>query len=213
MVGANRLRPGMNLNLCGVDRIYCMAENDTSNLDLELLPLRKDDHIRGGSDPEITLVEYGDYECPGCGEAYYVIGRIESEMGDALRFVFRQFPYSRIHPHAELAAQAAEAAGEQGRFWEMHDLLFQNQQALEFHDLIGYGGRLSLDVHEFKEDLKTEKYLARVREDFRSGVQNGVFGTPTIFINGVRHNDACDYDTLMAAIERQRAEPELEEAG
>jgi protein-disulfide isomerase len=190
-----------------------MAENDTNGLSADLLPLRENDHIRGGSDPEITLVEFGDYECPGCGEAYYVISRIESEMGDALRFVFREFPYARLHPHAELAAQAAEAAGAQGRFWEMHDLLFQNQQALELHDLIGYAKQLSLDVKEFKENLKTEKYMDRIREDFRSGVQNGVFGTPTIFLNGIRHNDECDYDTLMAAIERLRAEPELKEAG
>ncbi len=190
-----------------------MAENDTTSAGLELLPLRDDDHIRGGSDPEITLVEFGDYECPGCGEAYGVIRRIEAEMGEALRFVFRQFPYSRIHPHAELAAQAAESAGAQGRFWEMHDLLFQHQQALEFKNLIGYSKQLYLDTHQFKDDLKTEKYIERVRADFRTGVQNGVFGTPTIFLNGIRHNDNCDYDTLMAAIERHRAEPELEEAG
>lgn len=183
-----------------------MADNDVTISQVELLPLRDDDHVRGGADAEITLVEFGDYECPGCGEAYGIIRRIESEMGDSLRFVFRQFPYSRLHPHAEQAAQAAESAGGQSKFWEMHDTLFQNQQALEFDDLVRYAGQLSLDLELFKEDLKSEKYLDRVRTDFKSGVQNGVFGTPTVFINGIRHNDGVDYDTLMAAINRQRDE-------
>jgi protein-disulfide isomerase len=189
-----------------------MAANGISSLELELLPLRQDDHVQGGSDPEITMVEYADYECSDCGEAYRVIKRIESEMGARLRFVFRHFPYSRLHPHAELAAQAAESAGEQGRFWEMHDLLFENQQALEFEDLMRYGEELSLDLERFKDDLKTEKYLERVRADFRSGVQNGVFGTPTIFLDGIRHNDNYDYDTLMAAITRHRHELQPEQA-
>lgn len=180
-----------------------MAENEqTADSMLDLLPLRKDDHIRGGKNPEITLVEFGDYECPACGEAYQVIRRIESEMRDRLRFVFRQFPYARLHPHAELAAQAAESAGEQGRFWEMHDLLFENQAALEFDDLVARAERLQLDLKRFREDLKTEKFLERVRDDFKTGVQNGVFATPGIFINGIRHNDGADYETLTGAIER-----------
>ena len=181
-----------------------MADNEIGNAELELLPLRDDDHIWGGKNPEVTLVEFGDYECPSCGEAYRVIKKIESEMGDALRFVFRQFPYARLHPHAEQAAQAAEAASAQDQFWGMHDLLFENQKALEFEDLVRYAEQLSLDVEMFDEDVKSEKYLERVRNDFRSGVQNGVFGTPTLFLNGVRHNDNVDYDTLMAAISRLR---------
>lgn len=183
-----------------------MADNPTTNPVSELLPITDADHVRGGEHAAVTLVEFGDYECPGCGEAYLVIKRIESEMGDALRFVFRHFPYSRLHPHAELAAQAAEAAGAQGSFWEMHDLLFQNQQALEFDDLVRYAEQLSLDLEQFRVDLKSEKYLERVRSDFRSGVQNGVFGTPAIFLNGIRHNDGTDYDTLSAAIARIREE-------
>jgi protein-disulfide isomerase len=181
-----------------------MGDNAISNPELELLPLRDDDHVRGGKNPEVTLAEFGDYECPGCGEAYQVIKRIESEMGDALRFVFRHFPYARLHPHAEQAAQAAEAASAQTQFWGMHDLLFENQKALEFENLKHYAEQLALDVERFDEDVKSEKYLERVRNDFRSGVQNGVFGTPTIFLNGVRHNDNADYDTLMAAISRHR---------
>ncbi|HXE14726.1 MAG TPA: thioredoxin domain-containing protein [Bryobacteraceae bacterium] len=183
-----------------------MADNPTTNPVSELLPITDQDHVRGGEHAAVTLVEFGDYECPGCGEAYLAIKCIESEMGDALRFVFRHFPYSRLHPHAELAAQAAEAAGAQGRFWEIHDLLFENQEALEFDDLVGYAKRLSLDLKQFRDDLKSEKYLERVRGDFRSGVQNGVFGTPTIFLNGIRHNGEADYETLSAAIARLREE-------
>lgn len=183
-----------------------MADNALSNPELELLPLRDDDHVRGGKNAEITLVEFGDYECPGCCEAYKVIKRIEEEMGDTLRFVFRHFPYARLHPHAEQAAQASESASDQGQFWEMHDLLFENQHALAFENLVGYAQQLSLEVPIFEEDLKSEKYLERVREDFRSGVQNGVFGTPTIFVNGIRLNNGADYDSLMAAISRHREE-------
>jgi protein-disulfide isomerase len=183
-----------------------MADSPTTNPVSELLPITDQDHVRGGEHAAITLVEFGDYECPGCGEAYLAIKRIESEMGDALRFVFRHFPYSRLHPHAELAAQASEAAGTQGWFWEMHDLLFENQEALEFDDLVGYAKRLSLDLKQFRGDLKSEKYLERVRGDFRSGVQNGVFGTPAIFVNGIRHNSGADYETLSAAIARLREE-------
>jgi protein-disulfide isomerase len=180
-----------------------MPDNEqTTDSMLDLLPLLDNDHIRGGPNPEITLVEFGDYECPACGEAYQVICRIESEMQDRLRFVFRHFPYARLHPHAELAAQAAESAGDQGRFWEMHDLLFENQDALEFDDLVARAERLQLDVDRFRDDLNTEKFLERVRNDFKTGVQNGVFSTPGIFINGIRHNEGADYKTLMGAIER-----------
>lgn len=180
-----------------------MSASEPADSILELLPLRPDDHIRGGENAEITLVEFGDYECPACAEAYLVIKKIESEMGDDLRFVFRHFPYARLHPHAELAAQAAEAAGAQGKFWEMHDSLFENQEALELDDLVARAEKLQLDIDVFREALKNETYLDRVRTDFRSGVQNGVFSTPTIFINGIRHNDNADYDTLREAIQRE----------
>ena len=178
-----------------------MSANESSDSLLDLLPLRPDDHVRGGENAEITLVEFGDYECPGCAEAYVAIKKIESDMGDNLRFVFRHFPYSRLHPHAELAAQAAEAAGAQGKFWEMHEALFENQEALELDDLIARAKKLDLDVEEFREALKNETYLDRVRTDFRSGVQNGVFSTPGIFINGIRHNGNADYETLHEAIQ------------
>jgi protein-disulfide isomerase len=170
----------------------------------EFLPLREEDHIYGSKDAGLILVEFGDYECPACAEAYWVIERIEKDMGEDLCFVFRHYAYARVHPHAELAAQAAEAAGAQGKFWEMHRALFADQQHLEFEDLIARAERLELDVERVREELKTEKYLERVREDFRTGVQNGVFGTPTLFINGIRHNSAIDYETLTEALNKAK---------
>ena len=180
-----------------------MSASDPTESKLELLPIRPDDHVRGGENAELTLVEFGDYECPACGEAYLDIKRIESEMGDSIRFVFRQFPYAKIHPHAELAAQAAEAAGAQGKFWEMHESLFEDQQALEMDDLVARAEKLDLDIDTFREALDNETYLERVRSDFRTGVQNGFFSTPTVFLNGIRHNGNTDYETLRDAIQRQ----------
>ncbi len=177
-----------------------MADQELNNIKLELLPLREGDHIRGGENALITLVEFGDYECPACGEASKTISRLESEFGDRTRYVFRHFPFAGIHPHAELAAQAAESAGAQDRFWEMHDALFSDGRGLEFNDLMARAENLQLDTEQFREDLKSEKFLEHVRSDFRTGVQNGVFATPSIFINGIRHNGSVDYDTLKGAI-------------
>jgi len=171
-------------------------------MDLDLLPLRADDHKRGGANASITLVEYGDYECPGCGDAYQIIRKIEDELGDRLLFVFRHYAFAKKHPHAEAAAQASEAAGAQGKFWEMHDLLFENQSALERKHLSGYAERLGLDIDRFHQEIKSEKYLDTVRQDFRTGVQNGVYGTPGLFINGVRHDEAYDFETLLEALTR-----------
>ncbi len=168
---------------------------------LDLLPLRESEHLRGSPRAAVTLVEYGDYECPGCAEAYWIIGRLEERLGDKMRFVFRHYAFARLHPHAELAAQAAEAAGAQGKYWEMHDLLFENWQSLERKDLLAYARRLDLDLARFARELKSEKYLPRVREDFRTGVQNGVYGTPGLFLNGVRHDGSYDFETLLEAME------------
>jgi protein-disulfide isomerase len=180
-----------------------MSASEPTETIFDLLPVRPEDHIRGGENAELTLMEFGDYECPGCGETYGAIKRLEGEMGDSFRFVFRQFPYARLHPHAELAAQAAEAAGAQGKFWEMHDALFENQQALEMDDLVARAEKLGLDVTAFRDALTSEVYLDRVRSDFRTGVQNGVFSTPTIFFNGIRHNGNNDYETLRDVIQGQ----------
>jgi len=149
-------------------------------------PVSERDHSVGPADAPVTLVEYGDFECPYCGMAYAVVKSAQRELGEQLRFVFRNFPLAEAHPHARLAAQAAEAAAVQGKFWEMHDTLFQHQDALEADDLTGYAKSLGLDMAQFARDLQDPKYAKRVREDFRSGVRSGVNGTPTFFINGSR---------------------------
>jgi protein-disulfide isomerase len=151
-------------------------------------PVSASDHAAGPDDAPVTLVEYGDYECPYCGMAHPIVKAAQRELGDQLRFVFRNFPLAEAHPHARLAAQAAEAAAAQGRFWEMHDILFEHQDALEPEDIIGYAKTIGLDVAQFKRDLEAGTYAKRVRDDFRSGVRSGVNGTPTFFVNGSRYD-------------------------
>jgi protein-disulfide isomerase len=158
-----------------------------------------DDHVRGPAEAPLTLVEYGDYECPYCGEAYPIVKEIEEILGDDLRSVFRNFPLTEVHPHAFQAAEAAEAAGGHGRFWEMHDRLFENQQRLGRDDLLAHAKAVGLDVERFEADLEQGVYEARVRADFLTGVSSGVNGTPTFFVNGVRHNGRYDLETLLAA--------------
>jgi protein-disulfide isomerase len=158
------------------------------------------DHIQGPPDAPVTLLEYGDYECPYCGAAYPIIKDVQARMGDRLRFVFRNFPITTSHPHAEQAAEAAEAAGAQGRFWEMHDVLYENQKRLGDDDLRAYAQGIGLDLERFDKELAEHVHAPRVREDFMSGVRSGVNGTPTFFINGARYDDAYDVDTLLAAL-------------
>jgi protein-disulfide isomerase len=167
------------------------------------LPVSEDrDHIQGPAEAAVTLVEYGDYECPYCGAAYPIIKEVQERMGEGLRFVFRNFPITTSHPHAELAAEAAEAAAAQDRFWEMHDLLYENQQRLGDEDLRAYAEQLGLEVGPFDQELTEHVHAERVREDFMSGVRSGVNGTPTFYINGLRHDDPYDLETLLAALER-----------
>jgi protein-disulfide isomerase len=166
-----------------------------------VLPVSDRDHIKGPKTAPVTLVEYGDYECPYCGQAYYVVKELEQLMGKRMRFVFRNFPLTTVHPHAEHAAEAAEAAGAQGKFWEMHDCLFEHQQALDDVHLVAYATKLDLDVAQFSRDMAEHRLAGRVREDFLSGVRSGVNGTPTFFINGVRHAGGYDLDSMVAAIE------------
>ena len=171
-------------------------------------PVGASDHRAGTSAAPITLVEYGDFECPSCGEAYPVVRSIQRELGKSLRFVFRHFPLTQAHPHAQRAAEAAEAAGAQGRFWEMHDLLYQHQQALEDDDLLQYGNALRLDVDRMAAELAAGTYARRVRDDFQSGVRSGVNGTPTFFINGERFDEPWSDETgflraLRRATQRQ----------
>ena len=165
-----------------------------------VLPVDGRDHVRGPADALATLVEYGDYECPYCGLAHPIVKEVQRRLGGRLRFAFRHFPLSEIHPYALPAAEAAEAAGAQGRFWEMHDLLYQNQRALDHANLVRYAGVLGLDLTRFVSELADHTWEARVRDDFMSGVRSGVNGTPTFFVNGVRHDGPWDADTLSAAL-------------
>src|SRR5215475_9810251 len=164
------------------------------------------DHIRGPRMAPVTLVEYGDYECPYCRQAYYMVKDLEQRVGNLMRFVFRNFPLTTLHPHAERAAEAAEAAASQGKFWETHDLLFENQQALEDEDLMEYAVLVGLDIPQFVREMREGRYLDRIRENFLSGARSGVNGTPTFFINGMRHDGPLDLATLMAAIENAARE-------
>ena len=164
------------------------------------------DHIQGSADAPVTLVEYGDYECPYCGAAYPIVKEVQARMADRLRFVFRNFPITTSHPHAEQAAEAAEAAAAQDSFWEMHDALYENQNRLRDEDLRAYAEELGLDVERFAGELGEHVHEARVHEDFLSGVRSGVNGTPTFYINGVRHDDSYELETLLAALEQAAAE-------
>jgi protein-disulfide isomerase len=173
-----------------------MSSADLSRL---LLPIRPEDHVYGAETAEITLVEYGDYECPECGRLFHAIHRLQESSPDRLRIAFRHYPLSGIHPHALLASEAAEAAGEQRMFWEMHELLFRNQDRLDRKHLVGYAEQLQLDVKRFVHELKTSVYADRVREDFRRGVQNGVYGTPGLFVNGIRYGGPYDDQSILHA--------------
>jgi Na+/H+ antiporter NhaA len=160
----------------------------------------KRDHIRGSDDAPVTLVEYGDFECPNCGRAEPVVRELLNEFGGDLRYVFRHLPLSDVHPRAQMAAEAAEAADDQGAFWEMHDVLFEHQDALEPKNLVAYAEQLGLDVDRFTEQLRRHEYAGRIASDVDDADLSGVSGTPTFFVNGLRHQGAYDIDTLTAAV-------------
>jgi Na+/H+ antiporter NhaA len=173
------------------------------------------DNIRGPASAPLTLVEYGDYQCPYCGTATGVIKELRERFGDNLRYVFRHLPLSDVHPGAELASQAAEAAGAQGKFWEMHDLLFANQDQLEFEDLLGYAGQLDLDVEKFTRDLGDARHARHIEKDVESAEASGVHGTPTFFIDDTRYrgpHDAASLTRVLAA-ELEQARREQAAAG
>ncbi len=161
------------------------------------------DHIRGPAEADVTLVEYGDLECPYCGQAETVIRELLSDFGD-LRYVWRHLPLNDVHPHAQLAAEASEAAGYQGKFWEMHDLMLSHQDALTLKAIFGYAQELELDMERFKEHLRKRKGAPRIAEDVESADMSGVSGTPSFFINGHRHQDAYDIETLSKAVRLAR---------
>jgi protein-disulfide isomerase len=160
------------------------------------------DQVRGPEDAPYTLVEYGDYECADCGRLYVILRDLQRGIASRLRVVFRHYPLSGVHHHAQQAAEAVEAAGAQSKFWEMHTLLFERQQALRTKDLIRYAEELTLDVARFRHELKNETHSERVRADFLAGVQNGVHGTPGLFLNGVRYGGAWDKESLRSHLEQ-----------
>jgi protein-disulfide isomerase len=165
------------------------------------VPVNDRDHSIGPNNAPVTLVEYGDFECPHCGRAFPLVEGVRRYMGEQLRFVYRHFPLVEAHPHAQSAAEAAEAAGVQGRFWEMHHMLFLNQQSLEPEDLLLYATKIGVDAHRVARELGAGVWTKKVRDDFRGGVRSGVNGTPTFFINGVRHDgnwaDAAEFVEVL----------------
>lgn len=174
-----------------------MYETQTQNL---TPPVNKDDHIQGPANAAVTVVEYGDYECPYCGEVVPWIQTIQRQMGDRMRFVFRNLPLPQ-HPYAEVAAEAAEAAAAQGKFWQMHDLLYQHQQALEPEHLAQYAQQIGLNVDEFVQALRNHAGHARIERDAQSGMESGVQGTPTFFINGSQYQGPLSEQAIAQAVE------------
>jgi protein-disulfide isomerase len=174
------------------------------------VPVSERDHVKGPARAPVTLVEYGDYQCPFCGQAFLVLQELERRLGKDLRFVFRNFPLQEIHPFAVPAAEAAESAGAQGKFWEMHDRLYTHQDELDPESLVAHATVLDLDLDQFIDDMESHRFLRRIEEDFMGGVRSGVNGTPCFFINGVRHDGSWDGPTLLRAIERAKHQPSVE---
>lgn len=156
------------------------------------------DHIRGSINAPVTIVEYGDYECPYTGMAYPVVKEIMKQFGDKIYFVFRNFPLNDIHPHAQHAAEAAEAAAAQDKFWQMHDYLFKHQKALDDAHLLEYAQKVGLNIEKFKRDMSGHIYAPLINKSLKSGIESGVEGTPTFFVNGVRYEDSWDFDTFSS---------------
>jgi protein-disulfide isomerase len=169
----------------------------TRGVDLAV-PIGARDHVRGAARAPLTLVQYGDYECRDCGRAYSIVKAVRQRFGSKLRFVFRNFPITDLHPHAEVAAEVAEAAATHGKFWEMHDVLFENQHALGRQDLIAYITELGVDISI--SELRERVYLPRIVEDVTSGQESGLDGTPAFFINGARFEGTWDESNLVAAL-------------
>jgi protein-disulfide isomerase len=165
------------------------------------IPVNKNDHVRGPVTAPITLVEYGDYQCPHCGMAHPIVDQVQAYFRDSLCFVFRHFPLTEVHPLAGIAAESAEFAGAAGLFWEMHDALFENQSILSISTIFTIADKLRLPKILLRDALETGQYSNKVRNDFMGGVRSGVNGTPAFFINGVRHDGAYDFASLASAIQ------------
>jgi protein-disulfide isomerase len=169
-------------------------------------PVSARDHTEGPADAPLTLVEYGDYQCPYCGAAYPVVKRLQKTLGKKLRFVFRNFPLTQAHPYALIAAETAEAAALQGKFWEMHDLLFEQQASLAPDIIPTWTERLGLDLEKLGNAISQGFVEERIKEDRQSGIRSGVNGTPTFFVNGTRFDGMPDYNSLLAALESTLAQ-------
>lgn len=165
-----------------------------------------DDHAAGPEDAAVTLVEYGDFECPYCGMAYPIVKSLQRKLGRRLRLVYRNFPLREAHPHAQHAAEVAIAAGAQGKFWVMHNALFEHQHALDDRALVGYASALGLDSARVERELDEGTHAPRVRSDFRSGVRSGVNGTPTFFVNGERYDGSWTDEGLFLRALREVAD-------
>lgn len=161
-----------------------------------------DDHIRGSLDAPVVIVEFGDFQCPFCGEAYLVLRSLGRDFGEQVAFVFRNFPLVQAHEHALVAAEAAEAASEQSRFWDMQDWLYEHQTALDPAQLVRAAETLGLDVDRFVTDANSERIRSRIAADLRSGEASGVPGTPTFFFNGHRHQGDATFESLRSVVER-----------
>jgi protein-disulfide isomerase len=168
------------------------------------VPVTDRDHRRGPERAPVTLVEYGDFQCPFCGRAFHVLRDLEDRFASDVQFVYRHFPLTEIHPLALIAAEASEAASDQGRFWDMYDALFQHQPGLQPGALVAYASELGLDVDVFSKDLTAMRHRDRIRDDFMGGVRSGVNGTPSVFINGELFNGPIDEIPLSRAIEAAR---------
>jgi protein-disulfide isomerase len=164
-------------------------------------PVSKNDHIQGSPDALLELVEYGDFECPHCGAAHPIVKRIQKEFGKKLKFVFRHFPITNAHPHAFSAAVAAEAAGRQRKFWEMHDLIYEHQTQLSDSAFLAFANVLGLNMTLFEQDFQDQELSDKVEADFESGIRSGVNGTPSFYINGEKYQGTYDYESLSSAIE------------
>jgi len=170
-----------------------------------VVPVNERDHSQGPATAAVTLVQYGDYECPYTRQSTTVVRAIQQQLGDKLRFVFRNFPLTEIHPHALHSAETAEAAAAQGKFWEMHDYIFHHQHTLEDSDLEQFAIAVGLDMQQFARDMAERPYISRIEEDLQSGIRSGVRGTPTFFINGVLYPGSWEQEALLAAIEEASA--------
>jgi len=174
--------------------------NDTAML---TQPVTERDHAEGPADAPLTLVEYGDYQCPYCGAAYPVVKRLQKKLGKKLRFVFRNFPLTQAHPYALVAAEAAEAAALLGKFWPMHDMIYEHQPDLHPDTLAAWALQLGLKDEQLQEAIQRPEIDKRIKEDRQSGIRSGVNGTPTFYINGVRYDGAPDYASMLEALEEQ----------